>query len=169
MKRYHPLTQGSDSGMNSEAPANFSGRLSGTRRRLISALLWLFTAITAAGMAFPLGMYLWPRKRRRKSVGKRSMKLPLGDVPIRDVKFFRILNKPIVIIRPNEQEVTALSAICTHLGCIVRWKEGSKELDCPCHGGRFDLKGFVIGGPPPRPLPRYPVTVENGYIVIEEA
>ena len=48
--------------------------------------------------------------------------------------------------------VYALSAVCTHLGCITRYLSDEKCIACPCHGSRFDLEGNVIHGPAPRPL-----------------
>ncbi len=97
------------------------------------------------------------------------MKLPLAEAPIGDAKFIRFLGKPAILVRPNEQEVFAISAICTHLGCVVKWKENQGEFVCPCHGGVFDTKGNVKSGPPPGGLPAYPVRIEDEYVVIEEA
>ncbi|MBI4666417.1 MAG: Rieske 2Fe-2S domain-containing protein [Nitrospinae bacterium] len=113
-------------------------------------------------------MFLWPREGKKEAAAK-SMKISSAEVPIGEAKFVRFLNKPAVIIRPNEQELYALSAICTHLGCVVKWNDSTQELLCPCHGGRFDTKGVVLGGPPPKPLPSYSARLENEYIVIEEA
>lgn len=46
----------------------------------------------------------------------------------------------------------ALSAVCTHLGCLTVWKDDAGVIACPCHGSTFQRDGRVIGGPAPRPL-----------------
>ena len=64
--------------------------------------------------------------------------------------------------------VYALSAVCTHLGCIARFKSDEKVIACPCHGSRFDLEGNVIHGPAPRPLPWLDVTEDaQGNLVVD--
>jgi menaquinol-cytochrome c reductase iron-sulfur subunit len=68
--------------------------------------------------------------------------------------------------RVNETTFIAFSANCTHLGCPVRWMEGAKLFLCPCHGGVYYDDGNVAAGPPPTPLFRYGVRVENGEVKI---
>lgn len=70
------------------------------------------------------------------------------------------------IHREKNGEITAISASCTHLGCVVNWNEESKIFKCPCHDGRYDAEGRVIGGPPPAPLNRHPVKIEDGQILL---
>ena len=43
--------------------------------------------------------------------------------------------------------LVALSAVCTHLGCIVHWNQSERSWDCPCHGSRFDRLGHMLNGP----------------------
>jgi menaquinol-cytochrome c reductase iron-sulfur subunit len=68
--------------------------------------------------------------------------------------------------RNSEQEFTAFSVNCTHLGCPVRWLPDAELFMCPCHGGVYYQDGAVAAGPPPLPLPQYPVRVQNGQVEI---
>jgi Rieske Fe-S protein len=68
--------------------------------------------------------------------------------------------------RTKEGEVIAISAGCTHLGCIVTWNEDEKIFQCPCHDGRYDADGKVIAGPPPAPLNRHKTKVEDEKIYV---
>lgn len=64
--------------------------------------------------------------------------------------------------------IYALSAVCTHLGCITRFLSDENCIACPCHGSRFDLEGNVIHGPAPRPLPWLEVTQDAaGNLVVD--
>ncbi len=56
--------------------------------------------------------------------------------------------------RDEDGALHALSARCTHLGCIVGFNRAERTWDCPCHGSRFGLDGEVIEGPAVRPLER---------------
>ena len=60
----------------------------------------------------------------------------------------------------------AISTRCAHLGCPVRYIQASQKFVCPCHGGIYDDKGQVVGGPPVRPLDRFYTRVRNGRVEI---
>ncbi len=72
----------------------------------------------------------------------------------------------IYVLTENGRDFIALSNICTHLGCRVRWIADREQFYCPCHVGIFDKEGNVISGPAPRPLDRYMVKVEREQISI---
>ncbi|HET9458359.1 MAG TPA: FAD-dependent oxidoreductase [Sphingomicrobium sp.] len=60
----------------------------------------------------------------------------------------------IAVFRDEQGEVKAVSAVCTHMGCILGWNAIDRTWDCPCHGSRFSLAGDVIAGPAVSPLDR---------------
>jgi len=64
--------------------------------------------------------------------------------------------------------IYALSAVCTHLGCITRFRSDERVIACPCHGSRFDLQGNVVHGPAPRPLAWLDITEDAaGNLVVD--
>jgi Rieske Fe-S protein len=62
-------------------------------------------------------------------------------------------------------QFVALSSRCMHLGCPVRFTPAAGRFICPCHGGVYDFRGMVSGGPPVRPLDRFYTRVIAGNIV----
>src|SRR3974377_2053955 len=56
----------------------------------------------------------------------------------------------------------AVSAVCTHLGCITQWKPGANMIACPCHGSKFQPNGKKIEGQTPAPLPHYAINLTAG-------
>lgn len=55
--------------------------------------------------------------------------------------------KKVAVYKDDEGKVHAVSAVCTHLGCIIGWNNVEKTWDCPCHGSRYTFDGVVIHGP----------------------
>ena len=53
----------------------------------------------------------------------------------------------LAVSKSTTGEVTTLSAVCPHMGCIVQWNPGESSWDCPCHGSRFDAQGTCLHGP----------------------
>jgi Rieske Fe-S protein len=54
--------------------------------------------------------------------------------------------------RDESGTVHCVSALCTHLGCVVGFNDAEKAWECPCHGSRFAPDGTVLEGPANRPL-----------------
>ena len=82
------------------------------------------------------------------------------------------LNKEqkVFIVRAKEGYFYALSAVCTHLGCIANWKPEDGIVACPCHGSKFDRNGNVIAGPAPRPLQRFAMSIDDqGQLLVDKS
>lgn len=62
--------------------------------------------------------------------------------------------RKVAAYRDEKGDLTRVSAVCTHLGCVVSFNNAEKSWDCPCHGSRFDLEGRVISGPAKKDLKR---------------
>lgn len=61
---------------------------------------------------------------------------------------------PVGVSRSTSGELNAVSAICPHMKCVLRWNDGEASWDCPCHGSRFTPEGRVLDGPAIEDLPR---------------
>ncbi|WP_170156805.1 FAD-dependent oxidoreductase [Roseimicrobium gellanilyticum] len=78
-----------------------------------------------------------------------------GDVnalPCHAGKIIRHHGKRVAAYRNEDGEVTLLSPVCPHLGCIVHWNDAEQTWDCPCHGSRFSGDGKVMSGPAEKDL-----------------
>jgi Rieske Fe-S protein len=73
----------------------------------------------------------------------------------------------VYVLTEDGRSYHALSNICTHLGCRVRWIGESEQFFSPCHNGVFDKHGYVVSGPPPRPLDEFETKVEDGNLYIQ--
>ena len=75
---------------------------------------------------------------------------------------------PAIDKEPEDQynHFVALSSRCMHLGCPVRYVQAAERFICPCHGGVYDFRGMVAGGPPVRPLDRFYTRLYNGQVQI---
>jgi len=69
------------------------------------------------------------------------------DLSLKDGKVMQVDGKMLAIYKDEVGTITALSAICPHMGCVVHWNNAEESWDCPCHGSRFNVCGDVIEGP----------------------
>ncbi len=140
------------------------------RRKFLSSL-FAFVPLTFSflGMTAISLRFLSPSKNKRKLIKVFATyleKLEMGkSLPFTDLK-----GKELMIIRTGENEVKALSTVCTHLGCKVYWQSDKNQFYCPCHAGVFSPQGEVLAGPPPKSLQTYPVEIigENVFIYFKE-
>jgi len=138
-----------------------------SRRGFLKYVLVAFSSLaTAAGVLTPIIAYLWPPKQAANAAGGRVAVASVSELPIGKGGVFSVRNKAVIVIHTAEG-YHALSAVCTHLGCIVAWNEQKQVIACPCHDAFFNTNGAVVSGPPPAPLPTYRVQVEGDQIYVE--
>ncbi|MBK5275022.1 MAG: Rieske 2Fe-2S domain-containing protein [Desulfuromonadales bacterium] len=135
----------------------------GGRRKFLGICLGGCVAGIAAAVLYPVYRYLAPRSG---SGATARVEIPEKDVPEGEAKFFEYGGSSAVLVRKRDGSLVALSAVCTHLGCIVQWEKDTQGFLCPCHAGHYTPDGVVTSGPPPKPLTKLPFTVANGSIRI---
>jgi nitrite reductase/ring-hydroxylating ferredoxin subunit len=59
----------------------------------------------------------------------------------------RLQGKNLAVSKDASGQLLAVSAVCTHVGCLVSWNPAELSWDCPCHGSRYLPDGTVIEGP----------------------
>ncbi|WP_266074800.1 FAD-dependent oxidoreductase [Haladaptatus caseinilyticus] len=75
-------------------------------------------------------------------------------LPPGNARIVRENGSAIAEYRDENDELHRVSAVCTHLKCLVKWNDAEETWDCPCHGSRFDCDGSVLDGPAVRDLPK---------------
>ena len=153
-------------------PGAFEGETV-TRRRLMTGTAHVAGAVAVSAIALPaLGFALGPIFEEKEVEWQ-----PVGNVDefpddeyvpkvITETEGIGVVGQTTVYMRrrndeidtepPDEyNEVVAISTRCMHLGCPVRYVPASERFICPCHGGVYDFRGAVTGGPPVRPLDRF--------------
>jgi len=149
-----------------------------SRRSFLSLATWAIGGLISAGMGIPAIAYIVGPALKRTSAEEwirlgAASKVELNTPTLFKVKIERqtgwIANEEelsFYVLTDNGRDYIAMSNICTHLGCRVRWITNQEQFFCPCHNAAFSKEGNVIAGPPPRPLDRYQVKVENEQLFV---
>lgn len=137
-----------------------------SRRRLLTWFLGFGVIGWLGSTLYPVVRFLIPPEVGEAKVS--SMKVGMltdqWEKPFRIIQFGRTL---VLLFKDRKGTYRALAATCTHLACIVQYRQEDNIVWCACHNGKFDLSGKVISGPPPDALEGYDVNItDNGEIWI---
>jgi menaquinol-cytochrome c reductase iron-sulfur subunit len=149
-----------------------------TRRELLGRGTAVIGALITAGLAIPAIAYIvGPALREQVADWIRlgsTAKVEIGTPTLfkasieRQTGWIQSTDQiAAYVLTDNGRDYVAMSNICTHLACRVRWVADREQFLCPCHNGIFDKEGNVVSGPPPEPLERYEVQVDNDTIMIK--
>lgn len=143
-------------------PLTSEGEDEVTRREFARYLVLASAGFAAASV----GVAVWTSLRAINRGAPRPI-VEASAVPAGGTYLFRYPTEqdPAMLIRLTSGELRAFSQKCTHLGCVVYFRD-AKDLFCPCHDGVFDASsGLVLAGPPQRPLERIAVEVRADGMV----
>ena len=124
------------------------------RRDFLNELTFTALGIAAVGSAVVTYRYLSPNV-----LFEPPTKFRAGSPDLYPVNTVTYLPDQQVYIVRIADGFYAVSAVCTHLGCITQWKPEAEQIACPCHGSKFKPTGVKIEGPAPRPLPHFLITM----------
>ena len=131
------------------------------RRSFLQSLSLGSFGLALVGMAVGLWKSFTPRAFREPSA-----KVKVGILDEYPLGAFRKVSDRNLFVFRGPQGIGAMSAVCTHLGCIVEQRE--EKFVCPCHGSLFSASGDVLSGPAPTPLPWYEVSfAPDGKLVVD--
>jgi cytochrome b6-f complex iron-sulfur subunit len=138
-----------------------------SRRNFINVSLLGSLSALAAAIIYPIVRFFMPPKIPQ-AVQNEVTAAKVGELKLNSAKIFNFGAKPGILIHTEDGKYKAFSAICTHLDCIVQYREDVKHIWCACHNGHFDLFGKNISGPPPSPLEEFKVTIINEGIIVSK-
>jgi Rieske Fe-S protein len=138
------------------------------RRQALARLVTAGLALLSAGLGGLVALVAAPRSLGRSRTWRRAATVfdlpPSGPLAVvlaeqKNDGWYRTRSQQVVFIDRDGDGYRALSAICSHLGCRVRFDAAKDQFICPCHGGVYSRDGRVVAGPPPEPLTRLTVRV----------
>ena len=149
------------------------------RRSFMTTAIAAMSAFIGAGFGIPAIAYIISPARKDTSEGAWVRLGSASKVEINTPTLFKtrvqrktgwIVNEDeisVYVLTSNGRDYVALSNICTHLGCRVRWISDQEQFFCPCHNAAFDKTGEVANGPPPRALDQFEIMVEDGQLFVK--
>ena len=135
------------------------------RRGFLNIILGGSFTAWFVSVVYPVVKFLKPPKIAESTVS--SVKIgPLANIKPDSGQIFKFGRKPGILVRTPDGDLKAFHAICTHLDCIVQYREDTGRIWCACHNGVYDTNGRTVSGPPPAPLDAYEVHVKDGDVYV---
>jgi cytochrome b6-f complex iron-sulfur subunit len=140
-----------------------------TRRSFLSKLMAGTVFAWVAGVVGSVAAYLFPPDEARSALGPQRARVGRADELLPGKGTLVLVDEEPVWVVHLATGFAALSAWCTHKGCVIKWDGQQRLFSCPCHDGRFDERGNVVSGLPLRPLTRFHVGLVGGEVYVSRA
>jgi cytochrome b6-f complex iron-sulfur subunit len=141
---------------------------SASRRTFLGKLLGGTLLAGFASVFAAVGAYLFPRAEVTSALGPPRLRVGhVDDLPPGTGELKLVRGEPVWVVHLPKGFV-ALSAVCTHKGCIVDWDGKGRVFQCPCHNGSFDERGNVVSGLPLRALRSFHVGVVGDEVFVAQ-
>ena len=127
-----------------------------SRRDFFNEVAFAALGIAGLGAAVVTYRYLSPNVLFEPATTFRAGSPEL--YPLNSVTFLQ--DQQVYIVR-TAAGFYAVSAVCTHLGCITQWKPEADQIQCPCHGSKFQSDGVKVEGPAPRSLDHFSIALTS--------
>jgi cytochrome b6-f complex iron-sulfur subunit len=139
-----------------------------SRRSFLNVLLGAGVFAWAGSVCYPIFEYfrIPPRKDDEPAS---VVAAKFADLKPNQGVIFKFGSEPGLLIMTPDGKLCAVSAVCTHLDCTVRYRPDLQKIHCACHNGMYDLNGQNISGPPPRPLRQFKVVQRGDDVVVFRA
>ena len=154
-----------DASPHKMCPCETNLRSAQNRRSVLSWLIGGGAFASLASFLYPVIRFMDPPRVAEAAVSEVAAG-KVQDLKPNSGKIVKFGTKPALLIRVNDTEWKAFSAVCSHLNCTVQYQESSRQIWCACHNGMYDLSGRVVSGPPPKPLDEFAVFVRGEDVVI---
>lgn len=139
----------------------------GSRRSFLTRLIVAWSSFVVIPISYVISQFIIPPRNLEREAS-RFVLGKIGEMPTEGAKLFKVKKKPLMVVRTQGGHLKALSAVCTHLGCIIEYRPEMKSFHCNCHESVFDLDGKNISGPAPNPLPPFLLEINGEDVVVTD-
>ena len=143
-----------------------------SRRGFLKVGVGLFGAGYVGAVGYPVYRYLDdPAEEAASMAAITQVTLDgAGTLEPGSVLMYRFGTRPAMLIHHKDGTWVSFDAVCTHLGCTVKYEPENARIHCACHGGVYDPNtGNVVSGPPPKGLRVYRVEVKDAQVNVSRA
>ncbi len=159
-----------------------------TRRQVLNRGIFTAFALTLTAFGGASLAFLWPtlsggfgakiKAGKKEDILKQiedkkepfylaSGRFYINPYPVSDVPKAKKITAYSAVMDGYQEGMVALYQKCVHLGCRVPWCKTSQWFECPCHGSQYNRVGEKKGGPAPRGLDRFAISVDGGQVVVD--